>query len=165
MTQPRSDPTWVREIAKTLAADRRAVIEYARRQDANTWSAPSGVGVWTRRDVLAHLAGGNDQMIQTVLRAVTQGHALEPAMFDPDTDAENEQRVRERRRWADAQIIAELERDGAEMQELLAVLRPDHRDLPLPGGTMTLGGLLGFVLRERHDHEHLEQLKRSEPRR
>ena len=118
---------WVRPVAEQLASDRRRVIDFARAAALETWSQPSAVDGWTNKDLLAHLAGGNDQMLQTILRAVTSRTPLDSAALDPDTDAENAARIAERRSWTIDALIAELERDGEEVQQLLSQLTDDRR--------------------------------------
>jgi hypothetical protein len=155
----RAFAAWVQPIAQVLDEDRRAVIEFARAAPREHWDQPSVVEGWTRRDILAHLAGGNDQMVQTVLRAVTSNTTIDPALLDPDTEAENARRVAERRSWTIDALIAELERDGDELQSLLGQLRPEHEALKQPGSAFTLGQFLELVRKERHDMEHLAQMK------
>ena len=150
---------WVAPTAKTLAADRRAVIEFARALPDAAWDEPAGDGDWRKRDVLAHLAGGNDRMVQTVLSAVLSGEAVDAALLDPDTDEANARGIEERRAWPIARLIDELERDGEEMQELLGRLTDAHREVRPGGAAWTVEGLLRLVHHERHDFHHLGQLR------
>lgn len=150
---------WVEPIARQLASDRSELTRFVRRAPAELWSRPAGDGDWSCKQLLAHLAGGNDQLVQTVLAAVVAGTALEPSQLEPDTDAENARRVAERASWSVEALLAELERDGEEVQSLLARLR-DEDEAARPGGwRITLGHFLRIVERERHDHEHLAQLR------
>jgi hypothetical protein len=110
--EDRSFADWVKPLAGTLARDRSDVIAFACSREPGFWSRPSCVDGWTNHDLLAHLAGGNDQLVQTVLRAVTAGAILPPSDLQPDTDAENARRIEERRAWSIADLIATLERDG-----------------------------------------------------
>lgn len=139
MTEHQTFADWVRPIASVLWTDRQRVIEFARS--------------------LAHLAGGNDQLVQIILRAVTSREPLAASAMQPDTDAENAARVEERRSWTIDALIAELERDGDEVQELLSRLTDRHKDLQLDGLRLTLGQFLSIVHHERHDMEHLQQMK------
>jgi hypothetical protein len=154
---------WVRPVAEQLDADRRRAIEFARGAAPEFWALTSTVDGWTNKDLLAHLAGGNDQMLQTILRAVTARVALDPKALDPDTDAENARRVAERIAWSIDALIAELERDGDEMQTLLARLTDDDESHHPAGATWTLGQLFEIVRRERHDIEHLVQMSGVTP--
>jgi uncharacterized protein (TIGR03083 family) len=150
---------WVQPIAQVLAEDRRAVIDFARSAPAASWDEPGALEGWTRRDILAHLAGGNDQLVQLILRAVTSGEQLDAAQLNPDTDAENARRVAERRVWSIDALISELERDGDEVQSLLSGLTPEHESLKQEGSSFTLGQFLEIVRHERHDFEHLRQMR------
>jgi hypothetical protein len=114
--------SWVERVALQMERSRQAVIEFAREQDGSFWQKPSVVRGWTNQDLLAHIGRGNDQMLQDILRAVSAGREVPPEALAPDTDAENERRVAERRRWPVERVIAELEESGAEMQALLAGL-------------------------------------------
>ncbi|MEX0682767.1 MAG: maleylpyruvate isomerase N-terminal domain-containing protein [Dehalococcoidia bacterium] len=149
---------WVEPVAVVLAEDRRLVIDFTRSVRRDIWEWDSGVEGWTCKDILAHLAGGNDQLSQTLLRKVVACEPLEASVMDVDTDGENARRVAERRSWAVERLIAELQTDGDEVQELLSRLTEDDEQLR-DGLPMTLGAFLQIVLHERHDWEHLEQLR------
>lgn len=154
----RTFAAWVQPVATVLDEDRRAVIDFAGSVPATAWDEPSALEGWTRKDILAHLAGGNDQLLQILIRAAVAGEDVEPALLDPDTDAENARRVAERRSWTIDALIAELERDGDEVQSLLAQLTREHESLKQPGTTFTLGQFLEIVRHERHDREHLAHM-------
>ena len=150
-------------IAATLAADRAEVIDFARSMPSDGWARPTADGGWTCKDILAHLAGGNDQAVQNVLHAVVNRTAIDAGALNPDTDRENALRVAERRPWTVGQLIAELVRDGDEVQELLARLTRGDRDLLQGDSNLTLGAFLEIVHHERHDHLHLQQLRAALP--
>jgi uncharacterized protein (TIGR03083 family) len=150
--------SWVEGTAKVLDSDRGAVVAFVRGVAPAFWDRPSPVEGWANRDLLAHLAGGNDQLLQTLLRAATGRTQLDPGALSLDTDEENAVRIEQRRAWTIEQLIAELERDGAEVQLLLANLRVEDEAKRFEGFDLTLGQFLRIVLRERHDHEHLQQL-------
>jgi uncharacterized protein (TIGR03083 family) len=156
-----SYPSWVKPVASALADGRRQVTAFARSAPADVWSQPTEDEGWTVRDILSHLAGGNDQLLQTVLRAVTAKHPLDAGAFDVDTDAENAARVEERRGWTIEQLIAELDRDGEETQELLSRLTDADEHLRSPGSPIDLGGFLRIVEAEGHDLLHLVQMRRA----
>lgn len=151
--------SWVRPIAATLAEDRRQVIAFARSAPADLWDRPSIVDGWTHKDILAHAAGGNDQILQEFLRSVAACGPLDPALFQLDTDAENERGVAERRDWPVERLIAELEQGGDEVQELLSCVREEDEDLGQNVLPVSLGRFLRIVEEERHDRLHLEQLR------
>jgi uncharacterized protein (TIGR03083 family) len=150
---------WVRSLAIALEKDRRAVLELARAAAGDFWDRPSTVEGWTNKHVLAHLAGGNDQLVQQLLRAVVHGEALDPGLQSVDTDAENAKRIEERLGWTVDQLIAELERDGAEVQDLLSRLSEEQRHVRQPGFALTVGQFLKIVERERHDLLHIAQFR------
>lgn len=151
--------SWVRPIAVTLAEDRRQVIAFASAAPADLWDRPSAVDGWTHKDILAHLAGGNDQILQQFLRSVAAGAPLDTALFQLDTDAENERGVAERREWPVDRLIAELERGADEVQALLSRVRDEDGDIGRDVLPVSLGGFLRIVEEERHDQLHLEQLR------
>ena len=153
---------WVAEIAETLVEDRRALIAFAREQPLAFWDEASAVEQWTNRDVLAHVSGGNDQLVQIALRGVISRKPLGPEMWSIDTDAANARGVAARRGWPIERLIAELEEDGDELQDLLSELSEDDRTASIGSPTMRLGDFLRIVGEERHDREHLRQL-RGEP--
>jgi hypothetical protein len=150
---------WVAPVASLLAVDRAEVIAFARSAPVELWERASVVDGWLNRDILAHLAGGNDLLLQRLLHSAVTGEPPDPAVFSLDTDAENTRGVAERRAWSIRQLIEELERDGAEVQTLFAQLAEDDRDRRWDGFPITLGRFLQIVEEERHDHEHLEQLR------
>jgi hypothetical protein len=154
----RTFPAWVEPLAQVLAADRGEVIAFAREAPADCWVRPSVVEGWTNKQILAHLAGGNDQIVQVMLRAVTRGEALDPHLFDVDTDAENAARIAARQSWSIDALIGELARDGEEIQELLSRLSDEDRERAAGPG-LTVGKFLRIVEHERHDKLHLEQLR------
>jgi hypothetical protein len=146
-------------LAEQLAADRVRVIDFAKSAPPAIWEQASGADGWTNKELLAHLAGGNDQMLQTILRAVTSGATLDARDLDPDTDAENAARVAERRTWSIDALIAELKRDGEEMQSLLGQLTDDNALHRPADARWTLAQLFEIVRHERHDAEHLAQMR------
>jgi hypothetical protein len=120
---------------------------------------PSPLEGWTNKDLVAHLAGGNDQMLQKILRAVVSLYPVDPAVLEPDTDGENATGIAERRPWSIEQLIEELERDGAEMQDLLSRLQEADKVIHPGGASWSLEGLFGVIHKENHDLEHLTQLR------
>ena len=152
---------WIAAYARQHTEDRRAVVDFARAAPEGSWTLPAGEGGWTRKDVLAHLAGGNDRMVQTVFLAAIEGRALAPSDLEPDTDADNARGVAERRNWSVERLIDELERDGEELLDILARLSEDHRDVRPAGASWTLGDLALLITNERHDLEHLRQIDQA----
>ena len=156
----RTFAVWVEPVAEKLRRDRAEVIVFARSVDAGAWSRPSNVEDWTCKEILAHLAGGNDQIVQQLLRSVVAGEKVDPAIFSVDTDAENARAVAEQARKPVQALVEELVRDGDEVQELLASLEETDENLKedLP---FTLGQFLQIVEKEGHDLLHLSQLREA----
>jgi uncharacterized protein (TIGR03083 family) len=155
----RSFAAWVHSTAAMLGADAAEVLAFVDSAPAEFWDRDSVVAGWLNRDVLAHMAGGNDQMVQVVLRAVLAGQPIDAGVLEPDTDADNAAGIAERRTWPLADVIAEFDQGAEEMLDLLSRLSDAHAGVRLGDGTFTLGKLLRIVERERHDHLHLEQLR------
>jgi len=156
----RSFASWVAPIASILEQDRRVLLDFVRAAPHDLWTLPAiGADVWTRRDVLAHLAGGNDRMVQTVLRAVIERLPLGTSALDPDTHAENARGVAARRAWSIERLVATLEADGEEMLELLAALSENDQTIKPGGASWTIGEMLRIVAAERHDMLHLAQMR------
>jgi len=149
---------WVAEIAQTLVEDRRALIAFARAAPPEFWERASAVEGWMNRDVLAHVSGGNDQLLQMTLRGVISRKPLGPEMWSIDTDAENARGVAARREWPIERVIAELEDGGEEIAELLSELGDEDRAASIGSPVMKLGDFLRLVGEERHDREHLREL-------
>jgi hypothetical protein len=151
---------WVAPVAAQMRGARDEVIEFARAQDGDFWSQkPRGADGWTNKDLLAHVGGGNDQMLQLILRAVIAKQPIGASVTTMDTDAENARGVEERHDWPFEQVIAELESSGDEMQSLLGQLTDGDRDRTLEGLNITLEQLMAVVQAEDHDREHLAQLR------
>ncbi len=155
----RSFASWVEPLAARMRESRLQVIEFALSAPAGIWERPSVLEGWSNKDLLAHIGGGNDQMLQLILRPVAAGRPVEPAVLALDTDAENARAVAARGSWPLTRVIEELEAGGEEMQDLLSCLTEDDQELRPGGATWTLGGLFRAVLAEDHDTEHLTQLR------
>lgn len=158
MTPP-SFVAWVKPIAAALREDRAELIAFARDAAPAFWLENSTVDGWSNKDILAHLAGGNDQLVQIVLRSLVNRSPVDAAMLAPDTDAANAHKVAERRVWSVDDLIVELNRDGEEVIDLLSRLTEDDRDARPDGLGATVGAFLALVQRERHDVLHLNQLR------
>ncbi len=150
---------WVEPTAVRLRESRTRTLEYARSLPADAWSRPTGNEGWTCKDIFAHIGKGNDQMFQAILREVIAGRHVDRSIFALDTDGENERRVEERRGRSSAEIIAELEESGDEVQELLSQLTDEHEGHRQDDPPFILSGFLRLVLNEDHDEEHLAQIR------
>ena len=150
---------WVAPIAAQLREGRTQVLGFARSVPAEAWARPSPLEGWTCKDILAHLAGGNDGMVQKILRSVVAREPVDRSVLATDTDAENARGVEERRGWSVEELIAELEADGQESQELLSRLTEADEDLRQDDLPLGLGEFLALVHAEDHDGLHLAQLR------
>ena len=160
ITTPHTFAPWVTPAAEKLRRDRDEVIAFARSVEPDAWARPSNVENWSCKEILAHLAGGNDQIFQQLLRAVVAGEKVDPDIFSVDTDAENARAIAEQARKPVQALIEELVRDGDEIQDLLSSLDESHerlkQDLPF-----TLGQFIQIVDKEGHDLLHLAQLREA----
>ena len=150
---------WVEPLATRMGESRARTLEYARSLSAEAWSRPTGNEGWTCKDVFAHIGKGNDQMFQAILREVVAGRQVDRSIFAIDTDGENKRRVAERRGRSVAEIIAELEASGDEVQELLSQFTDTHEGYQQDDPPFILSGFMRLVLNEDHDGEHLAQIR------
>lgn len=157
----RTFASWVEPIATLLANDHRELVEFARSLPTETWELPSDVEGWTYKHILAHLAGGNDQLLQILLRKVIAEEPVDSSLLEVDTDAENARRIDERVGRPIGRLFDELEQAGDEVQDLLSRLTEDDRDFRRGSFPMTLAQFLQTVERERHDMIHLAQLREA----
>ena len=110
---------WVEPVAARLREGRAQIVELARSIPPEAWPRPSPNSGWTYRDLLVHLAVG-DWVCQTVLRAVVANERLDVAATFASVDAGNERLRQERASRSIEELIAEVEAEGEETQELLA---------------------------------------------
>jgi len=150
----RTFASWVAPLAAEFRENRVALLEFARSLPAQAWDQASPLEGWTYKDLLAHLAAGNDKQIPLLLRAVIARTRVEPAWFG---DAMNARNVDERRGRSIDELEAELERDGEEILDLLAQLTDEHAGLRQEDFPQTFGESLPLFT--AHDHEHLAQLR------
>ena len=155
----RTFAAWVEPTAVRMRESRTRVLEYARPLPAEAWSRPTGNEGWTCKDVFAHIGKGNDQMFQAILREVIEGRHLDRSIFAVDTDGENERLVEERRGRPAAELIAELEESGDDVQELLSQLTDEHEGYRQDDPPFILSGFMRLVHNEDHDGEHLAQIR------
>ena len=155
---------WVEPIARRDREGRAELLAFARSVPPEAWDRASPVEGWTCRDVLAHLASDTGKWFAYILRTVISGERLDPTRVGPgvDLDPINARGVAERRGHSIAELIAEIEADGEEHQELLSRLTDDHRDSPQAGYRTSFGQFLSdnpAGSRGGHDREHLAQLR------
>ena len=152
----RTFAAWVEPLAERFGENRRAVLDFARALPPQAWELASPLEGWTYRDILAHLGAGNYKSVQAVLRAVITRTPFDPALF-ADDNAQNARNVAERRGRSVDELIAELEADKEEIQDLLSQLKAEDEGLSQAGYDVTLGQALPFFA--AHDLEHLEHLR------
>jgi hypothetical protein len=155
---------WVDPIARRDREGRAELLAFARSVLAEAWCRPSPIEGWSCQDLLAHLAGDTGKWFSHMLRTAIGGQQLDPARVGPgvDIDAINARDVAERRGRSAAELIAEIEADGEEHDELLSRLTDDHEELRQATYLLTLGELLGGNPAGNHgghDREHLAQLR------
>ena len=155
----RTFASWVTPIATRTRESRARVLEYVRTQPEDVWATPSPLDGWSCKDVLAHIGKANDQMFQAILREVIADRHLDRAIFAVDTTGDNERLVEERREHPVADIVAELEESGDEVQELLSQLTDGDESYSQEDPPFILSGFIRLVHDEDHDKEHLAQLR------
>ncbi len=149
--------SWVEPIAERMGRTRREIVEFARSLPDDAWSRPSPNDGWTYHDLLAHLADDTDKNLHAALRAIADSRDIDAALFD-DIDARNARGVSDRRSLAIEQLVGEIEREGSEIQALLAALRDEDEARTQP----QIQGTFGTFLRDGlagHDARHLEELR------
>jgi hypothetical protein len=154
----------VEPIAQRDREGRAALLDFARSAPAELWAQPSDVPGWRCKDVLAHIAGDTGKWFSHMLHAALDGQQLDPKRVGPgvDVDAINNRDVEERRDRTVAELVAEIQADGEEHDELLSRLTDDHQNFRQNEYLLTLGELLGRNPSGNHgghDREHLEQLR------
>ena len=157
MTSDRTFAPWVKPIAAQIREGRGQVIRAARQMLPEQWRIPSPLPGWSYQDVLAHLAVG-DWVCQTVLRAATANERLDMAAI-ADLDGTNERYRQERAGRSVEELLAEVEAEGEETQELLSRLTEADENRTQEDAPVSLGEYLrGFP---GHDQEHLAQLRQA----
>ena len=157
MITDRTFASWVEPIAEQIRESRAQVVGVAHQILAELWRLPSPLRGWTNKDLLAHLASSDASDLHIVLRAIITRERVDPALLS-EPDARNARNVEERRGRSVEELIAELEADGEETQELLSQLGPGDENLRQDDIPMSLGeGLSNDP--GGHDREHLAQLR------
>jgi len=119
---------------------------------------PSPLEGWTYKDVLAHLATG-DWVCQTILRSVVTNKPLDLAVINLDyINAGNARLLAERKERSVEELIAEVEAEGEETQELLAQLSEGDEGRTQEGAPMSLGQYLKDAF-PGHDRDHAAHLR------
>ncbi len=146
---------WVEPIAEQLRETRAQIVDVARSAPPDAWKKPSPNEGWTCKDLLAHLAVG-DWLCQRVLRAVVANEPMDMASI-ADLDGRNERYRQERTERSAEELIAEVEAESKETQELLLGLTEADESRSQEDAPMKLGDYLrGFP---GHNRQHLEELR------
>lgn len=151
----RTYAAWVEPRAAELREGRSALARTARQLQPEHWSLPSPLKGWTYKDLLAHLATG-DWALQVGLRKVIANEPLRISEL-ADVDGTNASNIAERKERSAEELIAEVEAEREETQELLAQLSDEHERYKPEDVPMTIGEYLRQF--PGHDREHLAQLK------
>ncbi len=160
----RTFAAWVEPIARRDREARAELVEFARSFPAEAWDRPSALEGWTCKDVLSHLASDSDKWFAYILHTVLSGGRLDPSRVGPDADVDfiNARGVKERRGRSVVELIAEIEADGEEHNELLSRITDEHKNLRQADYPITFGEFLGdnpALSRGGHDREHLEHMR------
>ncbi len=154
----RTFASWVEPIAAQLRESRAQIVNVARSAPPEAWEKPSPNEGWTCEDLLAHLATG-DWVLQAVLEAVTTNTPLDVGQVGSlDFISEgNAQRLKERANSSSKELIAEVEAENDETQDLLSGLTEADESRSQEDAPMNLGEYLrGFP---SHDKRHLAELR------
>ena len=162
----RTFASWVEPIGRRDREGRAALLDYVRLAAPGVWEEPSPVDGWNCRDVVAHIAGDSGKWFSHMLHAALDGQQLNPTRVGPgvDGDALNKRDVEERSGRSLAELIAEIEVDGEQHDELLSRLTDDHQEFRLAEYLLSLDEFLsGNAAGNRggHDLEHLSQLREA----
>ena len=150
---------WVAPIAEQLRQSRQEIARTAHRFLPEMWSMPSPLEGWTYKDLFAHLSTG-DWVCQTILRAVIANEPIEvDKVANLDwVNAGNARLLDERAERSAEDLIAEIEVEGEETQDLLTQLSEADESRTQEGAPMSLGQYLRDAF-PGHDRDHLAQLK------
>ena len=135
-------------------------MAFARSLTDEQWGIETGNEGWTVKDIMAHIGKANDQLFQGLLRQVIAGEKVDTEIFRTvDTDGENMAGVEARRGMPPADVIAEYEEAGEEMQHLLSQLTDEHEHLTQDDPPFVLKSFLPVIENESHSIEHLRQMQ------
>jgi uncharacterized protein (TIGR03083 family) len=149
---------WVEPIAAKFRDTRAELVATARAMPAEAWTRPSPNEGWTYKDLLAHVAGDTEKNFLTVLRLVIDRRPVDLATFTTGADERNARDIAARRGRTIDELIAEIEADGEETQELLTRFTDADENSQPEGLPMTVGDGLR-QLAGGHDGEHLAHLR------
>jgi hypothetical protein len=146
---------------QALAGLRTTHAELVRRLGEYTpdqWGAHLGTGTWRVRDVAAHLAAW-DRLVVETLRALPNDQLPDWLSWDDaQTDAVNDQQVRDAASLTLDQLRGELRDARMALLEVIATFDTAQFAQPHRAGTVETSAERLCAWWIRHDREHLEQL-------
>ncbi len=146
---------WVKPIARSLAESRAEVAAFARSLPAEAWSEPSALEGWTRKDVLAHLAGDTGKVSAAAMRSAVEPDTPAPT-FGASEHELNARDVEARRSTPVEELIAEIETDCETWLELMSRF-DDDTDCRWDGFPISLREYLNLLV--PHDRDHLAEMR------
>jgi uncharacterized protein (TIGR03083 family) len=150
----RTFAAWMEPIAAELRDSRSELVAAARAMPESVWQQPSPNEGWTYKDLLAHVAGDTDKNFLTVLRKVLDREPVDLATFTTGVDERNARNIEERRDRTIDELIAEIESDGEEAQELLTRFAEADEAWQPEGLPVAVGDGLRSIAGQ-HEREHL----------
>lgn len=151
----RTFAAWVEPVAAELRETRGAIVEVARSIPAAAWTRPSPNEGWTYKELLGHLASG-DWVCHIILRAAVADEQADLSVLS-ELDARNARLLEERAGRSTEELIAEVEAENDETQDLLSRLSDEDDQRTQEGAPMSLGEYLRMF--PDHDRGHLADLR------
>ncbi len=150
----RTFATWVEPIARVLSESRAEVVAFARSLPPERWDEPSALQGWTRKDLLAHLAGDTNKVSTAAMRSAIDPDAPHPTYGASEHEL-NARDVEARRETPVEELIAEIESDGERWLELMSRFDEDTA-CRWPGFPISLREYLNLLV--PHDRDHLVEM-------
>ena len=148
---------WIGPIAAQLRDNRADVVEFARSLLAEAWGEPSPLEGWSRKDVLAHLAGDSNKVSAAAMRSAIDPSVPHPS-FRENEHVLNAKDIEARRDTPVAELIAEIEGDCETWLELMSRFEADT-DCRWPGFPISLREYLDLMV--PHDRDHLAGMREA----
>ena len=146
---------WVEPIAAQLRDNRAEVVEFARSLPVEAWDEASALEGWSRKDVLAHLAGDSNKVSTAAMRSAIDPSVPHPS-FGENEHVLNAKDIEARRDTPVAELIAEIEDDCEMWLELMSRFE-DNMDCRWPGFPISLREYLDLMV--PHDRDHLGEIR------
>jgi uncharacterized protein (TIGR03083 family) len=151
---------WVEPHAARYREARAELVRVARQLPDGVWELPGPLPGWSYLDLLAHLAGNTGRNTHRLLADVLARRPFDLAVLVSGVDEQNARDVESRRGRSVDELIAELEQEGDDWDELLTGLKDDDKDYQPEGAPMTVGAFFEQAA-GTHDREHLAQLRQA----